>query len=172
MHYDVRRLAAGEWRELRGITLEALRDSPNAFSSSYADTAARPDDHWRQRAAHQATARESATFTAGDEDGARVGIAGVEPLADVPDHVHIHSVYVAPAHRGAGGPAAELVHAVIRHAREHTTVGALTLGVHEDNERAQAFYRRLGFEPTGKAVPYVLRPAERILVLGYPGFRA
>ncbi|MEV7185025.1 GNAT family N-acetyltransferase [Kitasatospora sp. NPDC093102] len=171
MHYDVRRMAAGEWRELRGITLEALRDSPKAFSSSYADSAARPEDYWRHRAAHGATARESATFTAGDETGAWVGIAGVEPLPDVPDHVHIHSVYVTPAHRGAAGPAADLVRAVVRHAREHTTVGALTLGVHEDNGRAQAFYRRLGFEPTGTVVPYVRNPAERILVLGYPGFR-
>ncbi|WP_316520155.1 GNAT family N-acetyltransferase [Kitasatospora brasiliensis] len=192
MHDNVRRMAAGEWRELRGIALEALRDSPSAFSLSYAECAARPDDYWQHRAAREATARECATFAAivpaasapgdaaggeagdeaGDETGRWVGITAVEPLPDVPDTVHIHSVYVAPAYRGSAGPAAALVRAAVRHAREHTDVGALTLGVHEDNERAQAFYRRLGFEPTGKVVPYVRRPQDRILVLGYPDFRA
>ncbi|MFD8704229.1 GNAT family N-acetyltransferase [Kitasatospora sp. NPDC059648] len=171
MHYVVRRMASTEHRQLRSIRLEALRDSPTAFSSSYEDTATLPDDAWRQQAAVGATAQESATFVAADEAGNWVGIAGVGPLPAVPDHVH-HSVYVSPKHRGPAGPAADLVRASIRYARVNTDVRWLTLGVHEGNERALAFYRRLGFELTGKVVPYGLDPFEKLLILGYPDFRS
>ncbi|MFE6055606.1 GNAT family N-acetyltransferase [Kitasatospora sp. NPDC056446] len=171
MHYVVRRIAAEEWRELREITLEALRDSPTAFSLSYADTAARPDDGWQRQAVAEATGEESATFAVRDEDGAWVGVAGVEPIPHVPGTVHVHGVYVAPAHRGSAGPAADLVWAAVRHARDHTDARWLTLGVNESNVRALAFYRRLGFEDTGKVIPYVRDPAEKVHILGYPGFR-
>ncbi|MFJ9774817.1 GNAT family N-acetyltransferase [Kitasatospora sp. NPDC101157] len=172
MHHVIRRMAGTEHRQLRSIRLEALRDSPTAFSSSYEDTAALPDDVWRQQAAVEASAQESATFVAADEAGNWVGIAGVGPLPDVPDHVHVHSVYVSPKHRGPVGPAADLVRASIRYAQVNTDVRWLTLGVHEENERALAFYRRLGFELTGKVVPYGLNPAEKLLILGYPDFRS
>ncbi|RKT18978.1 ribosomal protein S18 acetylase RimI-like enzyme [Streptomyces sp. 1114.5] len=173
MPYVVRRIAAEEWRELREITLEALQDSPGAFHLSYADAAARPDGHWQRQAAAEATAENgSATLTVRDEAGSWVGIAGVEPVPDVPDTVCVRSVYVAPAHRGAAGPAVDLVHATIRHARDHTDARWLTLGVNESNGRALAFYRRLGFEDTGKVIPYVRNPAERVFILGYPDFRS
>ncbi|MFH8381465.1 GNAT family N-acetyltransferase [Kitasatospora sp. NPDC018058] len=165
-------MTSTEHRELRAIKLEALLDSPTAFSSSYDDTVALAEDVWQQQAAVEATSEECATFVAVDEAGAWVGIAGVGPIPDVPDHVHVHSVYVSPRYRGPAGPAAELMRACIRHAQGHTALGWLTLGVHERNLRALAFYRRLGFEDTGKIVPYRLNPAEKLLILGYPAFRA
>ncbi|MFF2146352.1 GNAT family N-acetyltransferase [Kitasatospora sp. NPDC058190] len=171
MYYAIRRMTGAEHRELRSIRLEALLDSPMAFSSTYDDSLALPDDAWQQQAAAEATAAERATFVAVDETGAWVGTAGVEPLLDVPDHVHVHSVYVSPEYRGPAGPAAELMRECIRHAREHTDVRWLTLGVHESNRRALAFYRRLGFTDTGKTVPYRLNPSERLFILGYPDFR-
>ncbi|MGR7000153.1 GNAT family N-acetyltransferase [Yinghuangia aomiensis] len=57
-------------------------------------------------------------------------------------------------------------------ARAHTDCTWLTLGVHEDNHRARAFYRRLGFTDTGKRVPYPLDPAKALHILGCPDFRA
>ncbi|MGW8485190.1 GNAT family N-acetyltransferase [Streptomyces sp. NPDC055886] len=56
-----------------------------------------------------------------------------------------HSVYVTPAHRGQDGPARALVETATDFARRHTECGRLTLGVREDNHRAMAFYRRIGF---------------------------
>ncbi|MFF1798551.1 GNAT family N-acetyltransferase [Kitasatospora sp. NPDC058263] len=171
MHYVVHRIAAEEWRELREITLEALRDSPGAFNLSYADTAAHPEAYWQQQAAAEA-AGQRATLTARDASGNWVGTAGIEPVPDVPDTVCVRSVYVTPAHRGATGPATDLVRATIRHAQDHTDARWLTLGVNESNARALAFYRRLGFEDTGKVIPYVRNPSEKVLILGYPGFRS
>jgi ribosomal protein S18 acetylase RimI-like enzyme len=41
----------------------------------------------------------------------------------------------------------------------------LTLEVHEHNQRAQAFYRRMGFNDTGDRVPYPLAPHEYEVVM-------
>ncbi|GAA2804063.1 GNAT family N-acetyltransferase [Kitasatospora sp. CM 4170] len=171
MTYRIRRMAAGEWRELRAIRLEALRDSPKAFSESFAEAAARDDAFWQAKAATEATSAEAALFVARDRSGAWVGTAGAAPIPGIPDHAHVHGVYVSPAHRGPDGPAVALMDAAIDFAREHTGAAWLTLGVHEDNPRAQAFYRRLGFTDTGKVIPYMLDPSEKLHILGYAGFR-
>jgi RimJ/RimL family protein N-acetyltransferase len=172
MTYVVRRTEPGEWRQLRALRLEALQDSPTAFGTTYADTAALADQVWRQQAAHNATSPTSATFVATTEDGRWVGMASAGPLDEVPGTACIHGVYVAPAHRGQpAGLATQLMDVGIRWARDNTDASWLTLGVHEDNRRAQAFYRRIGFTDTGKVVPYPLDPSKKLYIMGYEDFR-
>lgn len=172
MKYDVRRIEAGEWRELRAIRLEALADSPNAFGTSLGAAAALPDTAWQERAARAATAPDDALFVALDETGTWTGTAAAAPIPDIPGTAHVHAVYVTPPHRGADGPARALMDTAVDFARAHTDCMWLTLGVHEDNDRARAFYRRLGFTDTGKRVPYPLDPAKVLHILGCPDFRA
>ncbi|GAA2835010.1 GNAT family N-acetyltransferase [Kitasatospora paracochleata] len=171
MKYDVRRIAAGEWRELRSLRLEALQDSPEAFSTRYTDAVALADHSWQEEARRAATAPDDGLFVAVDEDGVWVGTAGAAPLTDIPDTAHVHAVYVSPAHRGPDGPARALMAAAVGFAREHIARTHLTLGVREDNHRARAFYRRLGFTETGTTVPYPLDPAKRLCIMACPDFR-
>jgi ribosomal protein S18 acetylase RimI-like enzyme len=152
--------------------MEALQDAPTAFGTTYADAAALADDDWRQRAAENATSPVSATFIAVAEDDRWVGMASSGPLNEVPGTAHIHGVYVTPAHRGQTAElATQLVDAGIRWARDNTEASWLTLGVHEDNQRAQAFYRRVGFTETGKIVPYPLDHSKKLYIMGYEDFR-
>ncbi|MGI5215404.1 GNAT family N-acetyltransferase [Plantactinospora sp. CA-290183] len=119
MIYHIRRVAAGEWRQLSAIRLEALQDSPpTAFSTPPAEATAFSDTVWQQEAAREADSASSATFVATGEAGDWVGMAAAAPLADVPDHAHVYAVYVTPAHRGPAGPAAALMAAAIRFARD------------------------------------------------------
>ncbi|WP_167544505.1 GNAT family N-acetyltransferase [Micromonospora chersina] len=149
-----------------------LRESPTAFGTSYADMAALTDEAWRQQAEQSATSATSATFIAATEDGRWVGMASCAPLEEVPGHAHIYGVYVAPAHRGRqSGLATRLMEVAIRWARDNTDATWLTIGVHEDNHRAQAFYRRIGFIGTGKVVPYPLNPSKTLHIMGYRNFR-
>lgn len=172
MTYVVRRTEPGEWRQLRALRLEALRDSPTAFGTTYADAAALADEAWQQQAEQGATSPTTATFIAATRDGDWVGMAGSAPVEVVPGTFCIQGVYVTPAHRGrTAGLAARLVEMAIAWARDSTDASWLTLGVHEDNERAQAFYRRIGFTETGKVVPCRLNPARKITILGYERFR-
>jgi RimJ/RimL family protein N-acetyltransferase len=166
--YLIRRMAADEWRRLRAIRLEAVRDTPTAFSSSHAELAARADACWQEEAA----ADLDATFVACDRNGDWVGSVSVGPLTDLPDHAHLHGVYVRVGHRGPAGPGAGLVGAAIRWGQQHLDVSRLTLGVHENNARALGFYRRNGFTRTGKVIPYRPNPVERCLILEFRDFRS
>ncbi|MFG3301776.1 GNAT family N-acetyltransferase [Micromonospora chersina] len=172
MPYVVRRIGREEWRQLRALRLEALRESPTAFGTSYVDTAGLANEAWRQQAARSATSATSATFIAATEDSRWVGMASCAPLEEVPGHAHIYGVYVAPAHRGRpAGLATRLMEIAIRWARDNTDATWLTIGVHEDNHRAQAFYRRIGFTGTGKVLPYPLNPSKTLHIMGYRNFR-
>ena len=167
----VRRMTAGEWRELRTIRLEAVRDTPTAFSSSYAELAAHPDVYWQERAAVEGTSDNGATFVACDRNNDWVGSASVEPLTEVPDHAHLHAVFVRAGHRGPTGLGARLVEAAVRFAEQHIDVSRLTLGVHENNARALAFYLRIGFRMTEKVIAYRPNPVERCYILEYRDFK-
>jgi ribosomal protein S18 acetylase RimI-like enzyme len=171
MTYVIRRMTPGEWRELRAIRLEAVRDTPTAFSSSYAELAAHADIFWQQQAAAEATSDDGATFIACDPNDDWVGSVSAGPLVEVPDHAHIHAVYVRAGHRGQTGLGARLVEEAIRFAERHIDVSRLTLGVHESNTRALAFYRRIGFRMTGKLIPYRPNPVERCFILEYNAFK-
>jgi ribosomal protein S18 acetylase RimI-like enzyme len=171
MTYLIRRIAPGEWRELRAIRLEAARDTPTAFSSSYGELASHPDVRWQEWAAAEATADDGATFIACDQNGDWVGSVSAGPLVEVPDHAHIHAVYVRAGHRGPTGLGARLVEAAIRFAEQHIDVSRLTLGVHESNDRALAFYQRIGFRMTGKVIPYRPNPVEKCYIMEYSAFR-
>ena len=171
MSYLVRQIAPGEWRELRGIRMAAPRDSPTAFSPSYADAAAYTDAYWQEQAADEASSKTAATFIACDEIGNWVGMASAGPLAEVPGHAHIHAVYVFPAHRGPAGLAARLMEVAIRFAAgPHRRLVADARRPREQRACA-GLLPADGFEMTGKVVPYRLNPAEKLYLVGYSNFR-
>ena len=175
--YEVRRFRADEWRQLRAIRLEALKDTPIGFGERYEDAAAKSEEEWRDRAVNVAGSTQSVLFGAIDGDGRFVGLAGAFPKPP-PDESQpleqleyvIYSVYVTPDHRGAQrGVASLLFDAVIAWAREVGGADVVTLSVHERNDRAHAFYRRYGFVDTGATMPYVLDESASLIVMRYEG---
>jgi ribosomal protein S18 acetylase RimI-like enzyme len=160
---QVRRVHAEEWQQVRTLRLEALQDeaAPIAYLETYANAAARPDDFWQERAAGAAEGRRSAQVVAITADDAWVGSVtglreepGSEDWSGRPiEHLQVHvvGVWVRPEHRGAG-LLAQLVDELESWARAGG-VERLRLLVHEDNARARAAYRKLGFVPTGVVVP-------------------
>lgn len=63
---------------------------------------------------------------------------------DTPDRLHLGNFYVDRAYRGTG-VADDLIARAIRHAREDGAV-ELTLRVDVNNDRALAYYEKLGFD--------------------------
>ena len=63
---------------------------------------------------------------------------------ETPDQLHLGNLYVDPAYRGTG-LADDLVARAMQHAREDGAV-ELTLEVDADNDRALAYYEKLGFD--------------------------
>jgi ribosomal protein S18 acetylase RimI-like enzyme len=159
MRQEVRRVRAGEWRQYRELRLEALKDSPLAFVEQYEDALARADQFWRDRVDRGAAGRASSTFAA-VRGGRFIGMASCFIEKEITEYVsaHVVGVYVTPQWRGRG--VAEAVMAeVLRWAREEVGADRIRLFVMESNIRAGAFYRRIGFVPTGVEVAYPPNPA-------------
>jgi ribosomal protein S18 acetylase RimI-like enzyme len=134
---DLRRLAPDDAALYRNIRLEALADSPDAFSSTIEVEKHRPLEAFAERLAD--------SYVIGAfNDGHLVGVAGfyVQPG---PKHTHkgtLWGMYVRPAYRGLG-LGRMLVEAIVDHAREH--VELLQLMVVSDNLPARRLYESLGF---------------------------
>lgn len=135
---DIKLLAPEEWYLLRTTRLGALRDSPDAFASSYAVEADWDNGQWQRLLA-------DATWVVAIETGTAIGIASV---VDRYDGRHVESIWVAPTHRRRGVFRA-LLRALVDHKRANRAYDLL-LWVMEDNDEARRAYRRLGFTPTGE----------------------
>jgi ribosomal protein S18 acetylase RimI-like enzyme len=169
MDHEVHRIRADEWRQYRELRLEALRDTPLAFVEQYEESLTRPDEFWRDRIERSATGKAASTFVA-VHAGRFVGKATCLVEPDVIDHVsaHIVGVYVTPQFRGHG-VAEALFAAAIRWARHEVHADRVRLYVMETNERAAAFYRRIGFVATGASMPYPPNPAYTEREMEYRG---
>ncbi len=148
----IRRLRASEWRELRALRLQALRDAPLAFGSTYEREAAHADDRWREQAASAESGEEQVAFVAVTNDGSgdrHIGVArGYLDTSDGPDPVvWLVGVYVDPRWRGRD-LGRTLSAEVVAWARERSAVEVL-LHVAEWNTAARRVYESLGFTPTG-----------------------
>ncbi|GAA3274623.1 GNAT family N-acetyltransferase [Paenarthrobacter aurescens] len=154
----IRRLRAGDWQLLKAVRLEMLTDTPMAYGESVVAARRQTDTQWQERAAAM-SGDDSITLVADlGVDGSKLcGLMRVvlkHPQApEKPLQAMLISVYVAPAHRGLG-LADQLLNESCKAAAEELGAGGIELGVHEENVRALAFYRRQGFETTGASRPY------------------
>jgi ribosomal protein S18 acetylase RimI-like enzyme len=144
----LRKLAEGDWQAMRAARLAALAEAPYAFASNLAREEAFSDETWREWAG-------SGRTVGAWQDGVIVGLATGFP-EEPPTGWHLVGMWVAPEHRGQG-IADQLVGAVCEMAKDAGAV-SVTLWVTDVNDRARAFYRRLGFVPTGRRQP--VRPGE------------
>jgi RimJ/RimL family protein N-acetyltransferase len=142
MTLTVRSFRPDEAAVLTAIRLEALADSPAAFSERYDVALAMGGEDF------SAPLMAGAVFGAFTDTNC-VGMAGLtrHTGSNVAHRATIWGVYVSPTAR-ASGAATALLDAMVAHARS-IGVDALYLGVGDYNVRAQAFYRRMGFAPIG-----------------------
>lgn len=142
----VRRLEADDWRDLREIRLRALADAPDAFGSTLAREKDRDEADWRGWLEAQ-----DRVVVVAERGGRIVGIASGGPAPSEERIAGLYAMWVEPASRGSG-VAARLVTAVEEWAQDagYPRIG---LGVTTTNERAVAFYRKLGYDDSGERHP-------------------
>jgi ribosomal protein S18 acetylase RimI-like enzyme len=138
---SVRRAALGDEGVLRELRLQALREAPVAFGSTYEREVARTTADW------QKWMSPGVAFILCEPAGARGMVAGVRDEID-PAVVHLMAMWVHPESRGSGA-ADELVIAVINWAQSERAK-CVRLKVIEGNDRARLFYERMGFYPTSR----------------------
>lgn len=145
---------------VRPATAADLPAIDRVFRTSFCDTFAHlytPDDldaflgqftpeRWREELASPAFA-----FAVGERDGAILGYAKIGPNklphVEPAGVIELKQLYLLREAQGTGlGP--RLMDWVLATARSHRA-DRLALSVWENNHRAQAFYRRYGFEDRG-----------------------
>ncbi|MFF2629522.1 GNAT family N-acetyltransferase [Kitasatospora griseola] len=164
MNHVIRATTAEDWQGVKELRLHALRDpaASIAFLDTYEAEAVRPDEFWRDRAAGggELLARQFVAERAdGDLDGSatvlveRAGRDVFGGQADA-DQAHLVGVFVREEQRGSG-LARALFDAAIAFADglDEPRISRVRLYVHQDNQRAEAFYRKVGFIRSGQSVP-------------------
>jgi GNAT superfamily N-acetyltransferase len=157
----VRETVIDDWQALRDIRLEALRDAPYAFGSSYEREAAFGEPDWLRRIARGGNFLAFIPEVSASEPAGLIG--GYPETADM---VELVSMYVRPKARGRGVGEA-LVATVFGWAlaRDAKTVH---LWVTESNSRARALYQRCGFSPTGERQPLPSDPSLDEIAMARP----
>lgn len=149
-------MTVDEWARFREIRVEMLTEVPDAFAEDLATVLAKTAADWRREMLVDDPAR-GRFFVAADAKGNWAGIMGCRlPEGRSPELVR---VFVRREYRGRSAGVAEALLAAV----ESWAGGfgsSLRLLVHEGNHRAIAFYRRNGFVPTGRTIPFPGKPEQ------------
>lgn len=140
----VRPALPGDEPLLRDLRLQALRDAPRAFGSTYERELARTTADWNR------WLTAGVTLLLHVDEQPRGLVAGVWDEQDR-SVVHLMAMWTHPDARGTGASDA-LVTALLEWAQAR---GARVVRLHviRENGRARRFYTRLGFSPTGLETP-------------------
>lgn len=136
-----RRLNPGEGHLYRALRLEALHESPEAFSSRFEDAVARSDQSWADQADSSATGSNRATFVTLEDQP--VGLATLYRDELDTDVGELIQMWVAPEVRG-GSVAVDLLVEVFRWANSNR-FALVKAEVMKSNARALRFYEKFGF---------------------------
>lgn len=137
----IRRLNPGESALYRALRLEALKESPEAFATTYAAALERNEDSWIQQADGSAQGPDRATFVVIADRP--VGLAAIYRDAGDTSAGEMIQMWIAPQHRG-GPLASELLEALLDWAARQG-LGTVRAEVTPGNQRALRFYQKCGF---------------------------
>jgi RimJ/RimL family protein N-acetyltransferase len=143
---EVRVLSARDAAEFQRLRLEALRESPTAFSSSYEDERDRDVAKIAERISPDGLGVVFGAF----EGGQLIGLAGFrrEGGRKREHKGFIWGMYVTPTHRRRG-VGRQLVESVLSHASSLPGLRRVNLGVNAANSQAIALYEATGFRSYG-----------------------
>ena len=138
--FSIEALSSKEIQRFRNSRGASLRDSPEAFKSTYNEMSLLPDTIWEEQL------KNLPTFVA-LYDQKDVGVVRCAIDWDHPNAAHLYSLWVDPDYHGVG-VGGLLVDTVIDWAKANRSK-SVYLNVVEDNKAAISLYRKMGFKFTG-----------------------
>ena len=142
MEISISRLSEDNWKKYREIRLEALRNEPTAFSSSYEEQKDFEDAVWRSRIKY-------ALFALTPEKNP-VGLVTIIFYSSekIKHKVDIIQVYVKPAYRRKG-IAGKLFDEALRIVKNNKDVIKINIAVNPEQIPAVRLYKSFGFKKIG-----------------------
>jgi len=146
---DIKLLPPDHWRTLREIRLSALRESPQAFLSTYQKESGYDELRWRREFARGDWYVGVARVGSADE---QVGIAGITREYDTPpDRCFLEYVWIVPEFRRQG-IAFNMINEVLDRLKL-SGVQTVFLWVLDGNDAAVRLYELLGFVRRNRRQP-------------------
>jgi ribosomal protein S18 acetylase RimI-like enzyme len=142
LNIEIIRLPAEEWPAYRKLRLEALQTEPQAFHSTFSESATRPDSFWRERLEAAAEGEDNWLLFARDSSGKLTGMVGA--IIEEPRVASVISVYVTSGARGLG-IGRELMNTLLEELNSRGFIKA-RLQVNTIQKAAFGLYLKCGFQ--------------------------
>jgi len=148
---EIVKLNTKDWPIYKQIRLEALKNEPQAFSTTYADMLARPDDFWIGRVMAAESEDKDWLLLLAKIDGQAIGMIGAycENGWGKHDTAYIVGVYVNRAYRGLG-VGKKLLEAMLAKLKRIPNLATVRLSVNSIQAPAVGLYESCGFRATGQ----------------------
>lgn len=143
----VRRLTGEDAEEYWELRLEALKNNPEAFGTSYEEVIQREDPI--ERVKYNFKVKGNYTFGAFEGDKLIGMVTLAQEISTKMKHrANIFAMYVSPLGRRKGA-GKSLMEQAIKQARETNEIEKINLSVVSSNESAKNLYLQLGFKVFG-----------------------
>lgn len=144
---EIRLLTPADATNYWALRLEALKNHPEAFLTSYEESVIR--NHAVEQTARNFTAEGNYTFGAFNQDEL-IGVVTLlqEERMKIRHRANIFAMYVTPSKRGLGAGKA-LMTAAIQKAKDVPGVEQINLNVTASNHSAKQLYTQFGFQEFG-----------------------
>lgn len=139
--YLVRKLDAADWHAYRALRLEALKTTPQVFSSNYQKESEYPDERWQEGLAEPSRGCFGLFY-----QNDMIGLTVVALDREHDDIAQLYASFIRPEHRGKG-LSGLFYQARIDWARDKQC-REIQVGHREDNVISKAANQRFGFEFT------------------------
>ena len=152
----IRLLAPDDAAVYRALRLRALREHPDAFTSSFEEEDLRPLS-WSEARLEASPLRPHDFFLGAVLDGVLVGMVGLQGRyrAKERHNASVVGMFVAPEDSGLGLGRALMQDLLVR-AHALPALEQLDLTVTQGNHRAQALYEQCGFSACG-VLPHAIK---------------
>lgn len=146
--FTLRKVTPAEWQRHRAVRLAMLRESPDAFRTTYAEAMELSKQQWIDRI----TSNFFLQAWEGDDVVGTIGLSEGSRFGEDADTAMIFAMWVVPSARRSG-VGAQLIAGAVDRARRWGK-RAVLLDVVETNVAARALYERMGFLPAGVTKPF------------------
>ena len=147
MKIEVITLPPDEWAAYRALRLEALRDEPQAFHSTFMETYTKPESFWRGRLEAARDGGNNWLLFARNGKGDLLGMVGA--IVEKPGTATVISMYVTGKARGQGTGKA-LLTALLDELGRASDITRISLQVNSIQSAAVRLYEDCGFKVVEK----------------------
>ncbi len=146
---EIRRIKIGEAGLYKQVRLDSLKESPEAFGSTYDESVQRSSESWIKQVDQSATGSDRATFLV-FVDRQPVGLAALYRMEKDDKMGELLQVWIAPVYRRQG-LALKLMTTVFEWAKKNN-FHSVAAGIMSGNQSAMSFYLNIGFKPDMRVV--------------------